>query len=110
MLVGFGPSNKDIRRLYNTKLIGEEALDGKKTTVIELVPKSPQLLARFKSIRLWMDQTGWFPLQTKVTEASNDYQIVKFTAIKMNMKISDSVFSTKLPADVKKSVMGTIKL
>jgi outer membrane lipoprotein-sorting protein len=110
LLVGFGPANQDIRRLYNVTLIGDETIAGKKTSVVELVPKSPQAAARFKSIRLWIDQQLWVPVQSKVTEASNDYQIVKFTGTRINGRIPDSVFDARLPKDVKKSNMGTIKL
>jgi outer membrane lipoprotein-sorting protein len=110
LLVGFGPANQEIRRLYDAALIGEEVIGGKKASVIELKPKSPQAAARFKAIRLWMDQQGWIPLQTRVTEASNDYQMVRFTDVRINARVSDSVFDMKLPGDVKKSNMGTLKL
>jgi outer membrane lipoprotein-sorting protein len=110
LLVGFGPSNQDIRRLYEAALAGEEVLGGKKTTVLDLKPKSAQALARFKAIRLWIDQESWTPVQSRVTEASNDYQIVKFTGVRINGRISDSVFDAKLPKDVKKTNMGKIGL
>jgi outer membrane lipoprotein-sorting protein len=110
LLVGFGPANQEIRRLYNATLAGEEIIGGRKASVVELKPKSVQAAARFKSIRLWMDQQTWIPLQTRVTEASNDYQTVRFTNVRMNARISDSVFDMKLPKDVRKSNMGTIKL
>ena len=48
-----------------------------------------------------MDQTKWIPIQSQLTEASNDYMIVKFTNIKMNVKIPDSAFDLKMPKDVK---------
>lgn len=110
LLIGFGPANESIRKYYNATLVGEETLAGKKASVIDLVPKVPEVLSRFKTIRLWMDQQTWTPLQTKVTEASNDYQIVKFTNVKMNSRVPDSVFNIKLPKDVRKTNMGTIKM
>jgi len=105
LLIGFGQSNQDIRKVYDTAVIGEENIDGVKTSILELKPKSAKASALFSKIRLWMDQTKWIPIQTQLTEASGDYMIVKFTNIKMNVKIPESAFDLKMPKDVK-----TIKL
>jgi outer membrane lipoprotein-sorting protein len=100
LLIGFGQSNANLKQTYDVSFIGEETIDGKKTSVIELKPKAAQFSALFSTIRLWLDQTRWIPIQTLVTEASKDYQLIKFTNIKMNAGISDSVFTLKLPKDV----------
>jgi outer membrane lipoprotein-sorting protein len=105
LLIGFGTSNRDIRKFYDTALVGEEVINGQKTSILELKPKSTQVSALFNKIRLWMDQTKWIPIQTQLTEASGDYMLIKFTNIKMNVKVPDSVFDLKMPKDVK-----TIKL
>src|SRR5438093_9810003 len=83
LLIGFGQSNQDIRKVYDTALVGEETINGVKTSILELKPKSAKASALFSKIRLWMDQTKWIPIQTQMTEASGDYMIVKFTNIKM---------------------------
>jgi outer membrane lipoprotein-sorting protein len=85
--------------------VGEEVINGQKTSILELKPKSTQVSALFNKIRLWMDQTRWIPVQSQLTEASGDYMIVKFTNIKMNVNVPDSAFDLKMPKDVK-----TIKL
>lgn len=100
LLIGFGQSNENIKRLYNAAVVGEEIINGRKTTILELKPKSTQFSAMFTSIRLWMDEQRWIPIQSKLTEASGDYMIVKFTNIKMNTKIPESVFKLKLPKGV----------
>lgn len=105
LLIGFGQSNQDIRKVYDAVIVGEEVINGQKTSILELKPKSAQASALFNKIRLWMDQQKWIPIQTQMTEASGDYMIVKFTNIRMNVKIPDSVFDLKLPKDVR-----TIKL
>jgi outer membrane lipoprotein-sorting protein len=105
LLIGFGQSNQDIRKVYDTALVGEETINGQKTSILELKPKSVKASALFSKIRLWMDQTKWIPIQSQMTEASGDYMIVKFTNIKMNVKIPESAFDLKMPKDVK-----TIKL
>ena len=77
LLIGFGQSNQDIRKVYDTALVGEETINGMKTSILELKPKSVKASALFSKIRLWMDQTKWIPIQSQLTEASGDYMIVK---------------------------------
>lgn len=102
LLIGFGQSNEQIRQAYNVALVGEESLGGQRVSVLELRPKSERVAAMFASIRLWLDQKQWIPLQTKATESGSrgDYQIVKFTNIQLNGDIKDSVFRLNLPRDV----------
>ncbi len=100
MLIGFGQSKEDIKRVYDSAIVGEERIDGQKTSVLELQPKDPKASAMFTSIRLWMDQQRWIPVQIKTTEAGGDYMVLKFANIKMNQKIPDSAFDLKLPKDV----------
>jgi outer membrane lipoprotein-sorting protein len=102
LLIGFGQSNQDIRKFYDAAIVGEEVINGQKTSILELKPKSTQVSSLFSNIRLWMDHQRWIPIQSKLTEASGDYMIVKFTNIKMNVKIPESVFDLKMPKDVVK--------
>ena len=105
LLIGFGQSNQDIRKFYDAAIVGEEVINGQKTSILEMKPKSAQVSSLFTNIRLWMDHQRWIPIQSKLTEASGDYMIIKFTNIKMNVKIPESVFDLKMPKDV-----TTIKL
>ena len=100
LLIGFGQSNESIRKTYDASLAGEETIDGQKTSIVDLKPKSAQVSAMFTTIRLWIDQKRWIPVQTRVTEANRDFQIVKFSNIRMNAGIADSIFKLKLPRDV----------
>ena len=100
---GFGQTGEEIRKDYNTRVVGAELVDGQKTTMLELKPKSPKYAAQFPSIVLWLDEQRWIPLQVRHNEASGDYQIAKFTNIKVNAGISNSVFAIKLPKDVQVS-------
>jgi outer membrane lipoprotein-sorting protein len=75
----------------------EEVIDGKKTSVLELKPKSAGM---FKSVRMWMDQDKWIAVQIRTSESSGDYMIVKFSNEKTNGGLPDSVFELKMPKDV----------
>ena len=102
LLVGFGQSSEQLKQTYNVSFVGEETLAGQKMSVLDLRPKSEKVAQTFASIRLWIDQKQWLPLQVKETEAGSrgDYQIVKFTNLKLNSDIKDSVFKLNLPKDV----------
>src|SRR5262249_10617644 len=104
LLVGFGQSTDQIKQTYDVSFVGEETIDGKKTSVLELKPKSEAVRRTFSSIRLWIDQKQWIPIQTKATEsgARGNYQLVKFTNIKLNGDLKDSLFklNSVLPKDV----------
>src|SRR5262245_56500655 len=97
MALAFGTSSEDIKKNFTSTLAAEETIDGQKTTVLDLKPKSSSI----KSVRMWMDQKRWVAVQIKVTESSDDYFILKYTNIKLNANIPDSVFQLKLPKDVR---------
>src|SRR5262252_10998146 len=98
MALGFGQSSQDLKKNFTVSLAGDEVVDGKKTTVLELQPKNS---AMFKSVRMWMDQQKWVSVQIKTTEASGDYMTLKFSDIKINSNVPDSTFILKLPSDVR---------
>ena len=97
MALAFGTSSEDLKKNFDVSLAGEEAIDGKKATMLDLKPKNPGV---FKSIRMWLDQQRWISAQLKVTENTNDYTTFKYSNIKLNSSIPDSVFELKLPKDV----------
>jgi outer membrane lipoprotein-sorting protein len=98
MALGFGQSSQELKKSFDVTLAGEDVVDGKKTTMLDLKPRHSAML---KSIRMWMDPQRWVSVQLKATEPSNDYMIFKFTNIKINPSVSDSVFELKLPKDVR---------
>jgi outer membrane lipoprotein-sorting protein len=96
MALGFGQSAQDLKKNFDVTLGGEETLDGKKTTVLDLKPKQ----AGIKSVQMWMDQQRWVATQLKVTENTGDYFLIKYSNIKLNGSIPESTFQLKLPRDV----------
>jgi outer membrane lipoprotein-sorting protein len=98
MALGFGQTSQDLKKNFTVSLAGEELVDGKKTTVLELTPNNTSM---FKSVRMWMDPQKWVSVQIKTTEAGGDYMNLKFSDIKINTNISESIFNLKLPKDVR---------
>jgi len=101
MATGFGQSSAEMKNAYEVTLAGEEVIDGQKTTVLDLKPRKPSSV--IKSMRLWLESSGqqrWIAVQNKFTQPSGDYDIFKFTNIKLNGGIPDSRFKLDLPKGV----------
>jgi len=104
MALGFGQSSEELKQNYQVSLAGEENIDGRKTAMIDLVPKTP--VGGIKSIRMWMDEQKGISVQVKATEVSGDYTLFKYSNIKLNAPLSPSVFDLQLPKDVHHSNLG----
>jgi outer membrane lipoprotein-sorting protein len=98
MALGFGQSSQDLKKNYQVSFAGEETIDGKKTAILDLTPPAP--LAGVKTLRMWMDEQKGISVQVKATETSGDYTLFKYSNIKMNAGVPDSVFELRLPKDV----------
>jgi outer membrane lipoprotein-sorting protein len=98
LALGFGQTSQDLKKNYDITLAPDEAIDGQKTTVLDLKPKDS---GTFQAVRMWLDQKEWHAVQLKTTEKSGDYEIFKYTNSKVNSSIPDSRFKLDLPKDVK---------
>ncbi len=100
MAVGVGQSAKKLRDTFHIRFLQHEILDGTKVAVLELKPKSDKAAAFLSIITLWMDEQIWLPIQSKLQEPNEDYQLTRFRNVKINVRIPESTFSMKLPSDV----------
>jgi outer membrane lipoprotein-sorting protein len=103
MELGFGTRSENLKKHYLVALDGEQELDGRKTVVIELTPKSQQMRDQITKIQMWIDEASWLPLQQKFYEAgSGDYFIFHYANIRKNLKLSDSRFKQDWPKNATK--------
>src|ERR1700722_11158308 len=103
VLLGFGSRGDSVKKSYTVTLFGEQELDGKKTLLLELVPKSDDIRAQISKIQMWIDESSWLPLQQKFFEpGSGDYFIFHYSNIKKNLKIDDSKFKPDWPKNAAK--------
>jgi outer membrane lipoprotein-sorting protein len=98
MSLGFGGRGDDLLKSFDVKFAGWETI-GKtkiKTAKLELVPKDPELKAKFSRVDMWIDLTRDVAVQQQwFFEASGDYKLARYTEIKVNSPISDDVFHLK---------------
>ena len=102
LLTGVGQSSANLTTTYDVKFLKEESINGVKTLLLELKPKSGKVSAMFTQIWLWIDPATGLPIQTRLTESSGDYLTFQLENIKINPKLSDKTFKLDVPSDVQK--------
>jgi len=101
--LGFGTRSEDLKKSFDVAFSGEQELDGKRTLLLELTPKTEQVRAQISKIEMWVDESAWLPLQQKFYEAgSGDYFIFHYSDIKKNLKIEESRFKQDWPKNATK--------
>jgi len=102
LLLGFGTSGKDLQKNYTVTVVGPATVGDKKTTHVELIPKSKDALEYFKKAELWIATDSTFPVQEKIHKNAKDYILINYTDVKINAPLTDKELEVKLPAGVKK--------
>ena len=91
-------SKKELTDNYKVEYIGKVSLGGTEVWHLGLYPKTKQ---SYKSAELWVDGDG-MPLQAKINEMNSDITTVRLSNLKKNeVRINTSIFTVKLPKDVK---------
>lgn len=105
-LLGFGTPRKDLERDYALRLLGPDTLAGQKTSKLELIPKSEELLKHIQKIELWIAESSGYPLQQKFYQSGGDYQLAVYTNVIINPELPDAALRLKLPKTVKREFPG----
>lgn len=101
LVLGFGSDKKTLNETYQIGLIGKETIGERTTYQLELKPKSENVAAFFTRIVLWVDNKLWVPIQEQLVEPTDDYLLIRFSDVKLDVQLSKSDFEVKLPRDVK---------
>jgi len=102
LALGFGTKGDNLKKNYLISLVGEDELDGHRTAVIDLVPKSDEMRNQINKIEMWVDEASWLPIQQKFFEAgSDDYFMSHYKNVLKNLKIDDGKFKPDWPKGTK---------
>jgi outer membrane lipoprotein-sorting protein len=102
LVLGFGGRGHDIMKSFDVKYLGNETVDGIETAKLDLAPKAANVRNNVDHIILWIDPARGISVQQKFFfGTSGDYRLAKYSGIKMNEKISDSVFKLKTTGKTK---------
>jgi len=99
----FGTRTDNLKKNYGIVLTGEEEVDGHKSAVLELTPKSDDVRKQISKIQIWVDEASWLPIQQKFLEASGsgDYFMQRYTKVMKNLKLGDGKFKPDWPKGTK---------
>ncbi len=98
LLVGFGPGAAGLGKKYAVTLAGEETIAGAPAWMLDLQPREKGGL--FAAIRLWVDKVRNIPVQTRLTEPTGDYTVIRFEQVVVNQPLPPPGFDLALPKDV----------
>jgi outer membrane lipoprotein-sorting protein len=102
LVLGFGGRGHDITKSFDVKYLGNETVDGVEAAKLDLIPKAANVRNNVDHIILWIDPVRGVSVQQKFFfGTSGDYRLAKYSGIKMNEKISDSVFKLKTTGKTK---------
>jgi outer membrane lipoprotein-sorting protein len=102
ILIGFGTSAADFQKAYTVKVLGEEAVLGKASTKLELLPKGDSPLLKLKKIEVWIQHADGYPIRQKIYQGSGDYNQATYSEMKINPAVGEAQVRLNLPKNVKK--------
>jgi len=94
LVLGFGGGGHDLFKSYAVRFVKTDTVDGVSAGELELVPKSDRLRNNIARILLWIDSRGILVRQ-QLFEPGGDYRLAKYSDLKLNQKLPDSVFKLK---------------
>jgi len=95
VVLGFGGSGQDLQKTFDVKYQGTEMVNGVSAAKLELTPKSERVRRNYNKMILWIDPDKGVSVQQEFFTPQGDYRLCKYTAIRLNEKISDDVFKLK---------------
>jgi len=102
LVLGFGGSGHDMLKSFQVKYLGKEAVDGMDAEKLDLVPKTASVRNNVDHIVLWIDPARGISVQQQFFfGTSGDFRLAKYSGIKVNEKIPDSVFRLKTTGKTK---------
>lgn len=102
LVLGFGGRGHDMLKSFDVKYLGDETVGGMAAEKLDLVPKTVNVRNNVDHIILWIDPNRGISLQQQFFFGnSGDYRLAKYSDIKMNEKIPDSVFKLKTTGKTK---------
>jgi outer membrane lipoprotein-sorting protein len=102
VLIGFGTSSKELQKTYSIRVLGEESINGKACTHLELTPKTDSKLLKVKKIEVWLANSDGYPQRQKLFQGAGDYNQATYSDLKINPPIDEQSVRLNLPKNVKK--------
>ena len=96
LVLGFGGSGQDLLKSFDVSYEGDETVAGTPAAKLQLIPKSENVRNNyFSRAVLWIDLSRGISVQQQFFQTQGDYRLAKYSAIRVNAKISNEVFQLK---------------
>ena len=102
LLLGFGTTSKELLAAYTVSLLGAENIGNEKTTRLQLIPKSKEMLAHLLRIDLWISDSLGVPVQQKFYTPGDNYNLCTYSDVMINPNLSDSAVRLNVPKGTKR--------
>jgi outer membrane lipoprotein-sorting protein len=83
-------------------LVGVENVGSEKTTRLQLIPKSKELLAHLLRVDLWISDSLGVPIQQKFYTPGDNYNLCTYSDVMKNPNLPDSAVKLNLPKGTKR--------
>jgi outer membrane lipoprotein-sorting protein len=100
MLLAFGSNSRDLQAAYTVKLGGADTVNGEKTTRLELIPKSEDVLKHVERCDMWISDKG-LAVQQKFFTRGGDYVLTTYSHMTMAPNLPNSAVTFDVPKGVK---------
>lgn len=97
LLLGMGATGAELARSYTIALLPDGAVGGTPAVHLRLTPRDPKLAAKLTQLDLWYDPRTWVAVEQQMWQPGGDYHRLTLSAVKVNPKLSDKLFSTSFP-------------
>jgi outer membrane lipoprotein-sorting protein len=101
LLLGFGSSGKDLQNNYEIQDAGAESIQGRKTTKLQLIPKSKDAQERLAKAEIWFPEDADYPIQQKFYQPNGNFTLVTYSDFQLNPSFSQKELDLNTPAGVK---------
>ncbi|MFQ5824634.1 MAG: outer membrane lipoprotein chaperone LolA [bacterium] len=82
---------------FTPHLVGEEKIEGKKTYLLNLVPKDEE--AFIKSMKIWVEASSWLTIKIEQIDINDNVNTYYVRNVKQNIQLDDSLFTFEIPPD-----------
>lgn len=96
--LAYSDAAAQMRERYNVTILGDDEINGRMATQINLDPKDKS--DGVQSLMIWVDQQTWLPVQYYVIE-KNAKTTITLSAMKPNVKLEDGKFQIDYPKNAK---------
>lgn len=80
---------------YNSQLLGEENIQGKKCYEILFTPRKGDLF--YKEVRIWVEEERWIPRKIEQKSIDGNTTIYLLLEVRLGIKIKENDFSLQAP-------------